>query len=138
MMFKTLLDQLQLCSATSSLQILFAHPPFSYNMFCSQSKKNDRKRQLTDKNKNTVYDNKKRSTSGSIINTTGTQLSFLKGMNKRYCARFLDTNAFCKHGQNCKFIHAVFPSGFTEKDKELMTKHMKETKVLSLKDKNVS
>ena len=138
MMFKTLLDQLQLCSATSSLQILFAHPTFSYNMFCSQSKKNDKKRQLTDKDKNTMYDNKKNLASGSIINTTGTQIMFPKGMDKRYCANFLDTNAFCKHGRNCKFIHALFPSGFTEKDKELMTKHVKETKGLSFKDKNVS
>ena len=107
-------------------------------MFCSQNKKNDKKRQLTDKDKNAVYDIKKKSASGSITNTTGTQLSFPKGMDKRYCANFLDTNAFCKHGRNCKFIHAVFPSGFTEKDKELMTKHVKETKGLSFKDKNVS
>ena len=138
MMFKTLLDQLQLCSATSSLQILFAQPTFSYNMFCSQTKKNDKKRQLADKDKNTGYDNKKKSVSGSIINTTGTQILFPKGMEKRYCANFLDTNAFCKHERNCRFIHALFLSGFTEKDKELMIKHVKETKGLSFKDKNAS
>ena len=59
-------------------------------------------------------------------------------MEKKYCADFLDTDVICPHGQNCKFTHAMYPRGFTEKDKALMAKHVQETNGLSFKDKNVS
>ena len=59
-------------------------------------------------------------------------------MEKKYCAEFLDTKEHCKHGNNCHYAHVTFPSGFTEKDKALMIKHVQETEGLSFKDKNVS
>ena len=45
---------------------------------------------------------------------------------------------FVSTGKIVNSFMPFFPSGFTEKDKELMTKHVKETKGLSFKDKNVS
>ena len=42
-MFKTLLEQLQLCSATSSLQVLFAQPAILYKKFFPQFLQNDKK-----------------------------------------------------------------------------------------------
>ena len=63
---------------------------------------------------------------------------FPKGMDKKYCAEFLDTKEHCKYGDNCHYAHVTFPSGFTKKDKALMIKHVQETEGLSFKDKNVS
>ena len=138
MMFRTLLDQLQLCSATFSLQNLFAQPSFSYKIFCPQMKTNDKKRQLTDKDNDNSHDNKKLQSFGSICNTTGKKISFPAGMEKKYCADYLDVDAICAHGKNCKFTHALYLRGFTKKDKALMAKHVQETTGLSFKDKNVS
>ena len=133
--FDSFIDQLNLCSATSSLQLLFAQPASSYNFFFPQM--NDKKRANLDKDKSQEPQPKK-SKFGSIINTTGKRIFFPKGLEKKYCAEYLDVNKVCKHGDKCTFTHAVFPSGFTANDRLLMEKHIEETEGLSVKDKNVS
>ena len=60
------------------------------------------------------------------MNTTGKKIIFPRGMDKRYCSDFLDSNRSCRH-EKCNFVHVVYPSGFTEKDKRLMDAHIKET-----------
>ena len=60
------------------------------------------------------------------MNTTGKKITFPRDLDKKYCADFLDTNRNCRH-EKCNFVHAVYPSGFTEKDKRLMDAHIKET-----------
>ena len=47
-------------------------------------------------------------------------------------------NDHCKYGDNCHFVHALFPGGFSENNKTLMVKHVQDTDGLSFKDKNVS
>ena len=42
---------------------------------------------------------------------------FPKGLEKRYCADFLDCGGSCKHGESCHFEHALFPGGFSKVDK---------------------
>ena len=60
-------------------------------------------------------------------------------MEKNYCTDFLDSNRICKRGSECNFVHAMYPSGFTDNDRILMAKHIQETDGLSaIKDKNVS
>ena len=137
MMFRTLLDQLQLCTATSSLQNLFAHPSFSYKIFFPQAMTNTKKRQLTNKDDEN-NNNKQVKSYGTIRNNTGKKITFPAGMEKKYCADFLDVNANCVHGKNCKFTHAQYPRDFTENDKALMAKHVQETAGLSFKNHNVS
>ena len=101
-------------------------------------KMNNKKRQLTDKDNDNSHDNKKLQSFGLICNTTGKKISFPAGMEKKYCADYLDVDAICAHGKNCKFTYALYPRGFTKKDKALMAKHVQETTGLSFKDKNVS
>ena len=82
---------------------------------------------------------KKRKVSGSISNTTGKRITFPKNLEKQYCTDFLDSNRICKHGNNCNFVHAIYPSGFTKNDKILMAKHIGDTDGLSaIKDNNLS
>ena len=82
---------------------------------------------------------KKRKTNGSILNTTGKRISFPKGVEKHYCTDFLDSIKVCKHGSNCNFVHAIYPSGFTKNDRTLTAKHIQETDGLSVvKERNVS
>ena len=88
-MFKNLIDQLQLCSATSSLQILFANPPATYKIFFLTIPSKG-KRSLPEKEKQGEPEFKKKKGFGSIINTTGKKIFFPKGMEKRYCADLLD------------------------------------------------
>ena len=59
---------------------------------------------------------------------------FPKGLEKRYCADFLDCGGTCKHGKDCHFEHALFPCGFTQVDRDLMTKHVNETEGLVFKN----
>ena len=82
-------------------------------------------------------DNKKKKSFGSIINKTGERIMFPKNMEKKYCSDYLDTDKQCKHGENCNFVHAIFPQGFSDKDKEIMTKFVNETNGLTFA-KNVS
>ena len=138
LMHHNLLDQLKICSATSSLQILFAGPSYSYKMFFPDVQPKHSKRPLLDDGKPNYLENKKRKTYGPIVNKTGKRITFPKGLEKRYCAEFLDANEFCPHGDKCSFSHAPFPGGFSVKDKELMIKHVRDTDGLSFKDKHVS
>ena len=62
---------------------------------------------------------------------------FPQGLEKNYCGNFLDVGEFCKHGDNCHFVHAAFPSGFSVHDKNIMEKYVQETEGLSFV-KNVS
>ena len=135
-----LMDQLQLCTATSSLQNIFCLPSSTYKIFCPPAATNienhphpDKKRTLEDKDKIENPPKKKKGL-GSIINTTGKRLFFPKGLEKKYCSDFLDANESCKHGDKCNFVHAVFPSGFSEKDREIFTKYINETEGLSFKN----
>ena len=145
-MHNNLIEQLQLCVATSSLQNLFAHPPTSFRLFCpalnatntKQESANigyiDKKRTLSTNNENEP--NKKR-LFGSIINDTGRRIMFPRGVEKKYCSDFMDTGKSCQHGDSCNFVHAVFPNGFSDNDKTLITKYVNETEGLSF-TKNVS
>ena len=144
-MYKSLLDQLQLCSTTSSLWNLFTNPASSYYLFFSKNIYNinnkrpfvdDRRNPSADKPQDGVCKLKKRV--GSIINTTGERILFPKGLEKRYCADFLDVGKSCKHGETCCFAHALFPCGFTPANRDLIIKHVSDIDGLYFKDKNVS
>ena len=39
----------------------------------------------------------------------------------------MDLGEFCKHGDDCKFTHATYPSGFSEHDRAIMEKYVQET-----------
>ena len=67
-----------------------------------------------------------------IINKTGKKIYFPKGMEKKYCSDFLDAGEHCRHGDKCNFVHAVFPGGFTDKDKSLMENFIENESGLSL------
>ena len=136
-----LMEQLQLCAVTSSLQNLFARPATSFKLFCptlakvnskQENTKETAKRSLTMSNTNEP--NKKRCV-GTIINNTGQRITMPKGLSKKYCSDFLDTGKFCQHGEACSFVHAIFPSGFSDADKDIMTKHVNETEGLSFQKK---
>ena len=59
---------------------------------------------------------------------------FPKGLEKRYCADYLDCSATCKHGERCQFKHALFPGGFTQVDRDIMKTHVNETEGLVFKN----
>ena len=136
-MFKTLLEQLQLCSATSSLQVLFAQPAILHKKFFPPIHQINKKRQLIKKEKTHQDFPKKSKPFGSIINTTGKRITLPKGLNKNYCANFLDAGEICKHGDNCHFIHAFYPNGFTEHNRSIIEKFVQNTDGLSF-NKNES
>ena len=56
---------------------------------------------------------------------------FPQGLEKSYCSNFLDLRELCKHGENCHYVHAAFPSGFSEHDRSIMEKYVQETDGLS-------
>ena len=80
-MLRKLIDQLQLCSATSSLQILFANPPASYKIFFPTIPAKG-KRSLPEKEKVGESNTKKKKGVGFIINTTGKKIIFSKGVGE--------------------------------------------------------
>ena len=89
-----LMDQLQLCTATSSLQNIFCLPSSTYKIFCPSAATNienhphpDKKRTLEDKDKIENPPKKKKGL-GSIINTTGKRLFFPKGLEKNIVLTF--------------------------------------------------
>jgi hypothetical protein len=142
-MTSTLVNNLQVCTATSSLQVLFAHPPSSFELFCphlinkDQDKNNlTGKRPLPNDNKDNDGKKNQKTGAGAIINTTGSRLIFPKGLSNKYCADFLDVNATCRHGEKCNFVHAVFPSGFTAEDVKIMEEHVQKTNGLRFKHYN--
>ena len=151
-MHTNLMEQLQLCAVTSSLQNVFARPPTSFKIFCpalfaanksaslAANKSQTcpligQKRPLSTPNPN---DPNKKRIFGSIINTTGQRIIFPKGLEKKYCSDFLDTSRFCSHGDSCTFVHAAFPKDFSDNDKQIVTKFVNETEGLSFAKKNVS
>ena len=132
MMHQSLMDQLQLCAVTSSPQNLFAQPPSSYKVFFPETKKEQLKRP------NPFQDGEpgkaqKVGEKGSIVNDTGNKLWFPKGLEKKYCADFIDTKTTCKHGERCHFEHAVYPTGFATKDIKIIDELVKNTDGLSFK-----
>ena len=138
-MVKTLLEQLRLCTATSSLQMIFSSPPMSYRIFFPVM--NEKKRTFTDKNEtDKEFVKKFRNIGyGSIKNLTGQRLTLPKNLEKKYCVHYLDAGRTCKFGKSCRFEHVAYPSGFTPNDKAIMEKHIQETNGLSVvKDKKVS
>lgn len=52
-------------------------------------------------------------------------------MEKKYCSDFLDAGESCHHGDKCNFVHAIFPGGFTDKDKPIMVKFIENESGLS-------
>jgi len=131
-MHNALLNQLQLCTATSSLQNIFATPTLSFKLFYPSlhanlhNKSTNNKRNYNDNNNdrsNKGQDNEKKQrteTRGSIINKTGKKIHLPKGLEKKYCSNFLDAGETCRHGDNCNFVHAVYPGGFTANDKQIV------------------
>ena len=75
-MFSSLIDQLQLCSATSSLQLLFAQPTSTYKTFCPIANHKEKKRVLEDKEKHNDYEPKKKKPYFSLVNTTGKKIFY--------------------------------------------------------------
>ena len=169
-MHNELLDQLQLCTATSSVQNIFATPTLSFKLFCptlyanlhdkptakdytlkrnNSDRNNDRGQGkiIDNKHYDKGQDNEKRpriETRGSIINKTGKKIFFPQGLDQRYCSDFLDAGEACRHGDKCRFVHAVYPGGFTEKDKPIVDDFIKNEPGLSFNpnckvaNKNVS
>ena len=138
LMTGSLIDQLRLCSATCSPQNLFAQPPASLRTFCPHltlkepEEESDRKRKIPqqetkDGTKKPAVTNK-----GSIENKTGKRLYFPKGLSQKYCSDFLDSGSSCRHGFECNFVHAVYPSGFSDEDVKIMEKWFAETPDISM------
>ena len=106
-MTSSLLNNLQVCSATSSPQVLFAHAPSSLQKFCPHlvvtepSPDTGKKRPSPNDKDREDKSKQQRQTTGSIINTTSKRLFFPKGLKNRYCADYLDTSNTCRHGTNC-------------------------------------
>ena len=139
-MVKNLLDQLNLCVATGTPQLIFAQQPSSFVTFCPhltnyEGDYANRKRSLQDSNSRGDSNKKPFISKGSIINTTGKKLTFPRGLKHRYCAEFLDFNSSCRHGDKCTFKHAVWPSGFADEDKKLFEEFINDTDGLSFVNK---
>ena len=137
-MQSALMDQLQLCSATSSPQNLFAQPPTSFKTFCPDLfKKQDAIK--SNKRPNPFPDDKNggkkvvTASKGSIVNETGKKIWFPSGLDKKYCTDFIDTSQSCRHGEKCHFVHAVFPTGFTKGDAKIIEEFVEKTDGLSFK-----
>ena len=143
-MTKSLLEQLQLCVPAGTPQSIFAQPPSSLSMFCPhlmEPKVEYPKKRTHDPkeepNKKIKHDPNKTipNVRGSIVNKTGKKIYFPKGLTQRYCSDFLDTGTSCKHGENCNFVHAVYPGNIPEEDKKIIVEHVKNTEGLSFVDK---
>ena len=147
-MTSTLINNLQVCSATSSLQVLFANPPSSCEVFCPHLVKTNNNNNNNNNNNpgnnnnnggkwpgpNDEGKNKQQKTGlGSIENTTGKRLFFPKGLSQKYSSDFLDTSTSCRHGDNCNFVHTFYPSGFPSEDIKLMEEHIKNNPGYSVK-----
>ena len=140
-MTRSLLDQLQLCVATGTPQIIFGQAPSSLPTFCPQLVEKEspptKKRHLQDKDKFPKDEGNKKPapTRGSIVNDTGKKIYFPKGLKNKYCSEFLDTNATCRHGENCNFIHAVWPTSFPKEDVDIIKDFVAKTEGLSFANK---
>ena len=141
LMQSTLMDQLQLCSVTSSTQNIFAQAPVSFKIFCPSLNKSTepqtcplQKRPYSLLNREHIDERKKHKTEpkGAIINTTGRKIFSPRGLEQKYCADFLDSSSVCSHGNSCKFVHALYPKGFTKNDLPIIDKHIADTPGLSM------
>ena len=141
LMQSTLVDQLQLCSVTSSTQNIFAQAPVSFKIFCPSLHKSTvpqtcplQKRPYSLLNQEHIDERKKHKAEpkGAIINTTGRKIFFPRGLEQKYCADFLDSSSVCSHGNSCKFVHALYPKGFTKNDPPIIDKHVADTPGLSM------
>ena len=56
---------------------------------------------------------------------------FPRGLEKKYCSDFLDSASVCLHGNACRFLHALYPKGFTTKDIPIVDKYIADTPGLS-------
>ena len=79
LMISSLIDQLRLCTATGSLQVLFASPTSSFKHFCPHLVTTDTGQKRPRDNDKTPEGKKvPRDAKGSIVNTTGNDLPFLQ------------------------------------------------------------
>ena len=144
MMHKSLLDQLQLCCATSSVQNLFAKPPSSFAIFCPTLSKQLKVVTSVQKNSTNPVGNNNETKgtkreapttrpdfTGSIVNKTGKKIYFPPGLDERYCSMLMDSEMTCPHGNDCNFKHTLFPSGFTNKGVVIMKNFVENTDGLS-------
>ena len=139
-MTASLTEQLELCSATCSPQVLFSKPPASCAVYCPHLVTVPPKKHKLEDPKPGSPPKRHR---GPIINTTGKRLMFPKGLSQRYCSDFLDSSTSCKHGEACNFVHAVYPSGFPSEDLKAVTDYVNDHSGLSFagkkqNDKHVS
>ena len=139
-MVKNLLDQLNLCVATGTPQLIFAQQPSSFVTFCPhltdyEGEYVNKKRSWQDSNTKGDSNKKPSISKGSIINATGKRLAFPRGLKLKYCSEFLDSNSSCRHGDKCTFKHAVWPSGFADEDKKLFEEFINNTDGLSFVNK---
>ena len=152
-MTSILINNLEVCSVTSSLQVLFANPPSSFEVFCphlvatkttndggnnnnnsNNGRNNDSNNGGKRQGQHEDGKNKQQKISyGSIINITGKRLFLTKGLSQKDCSDFLNTNTNYRHGDNCNFIHAVYLSGFSNEDVKLMEEHIKNNEGYSIK-----
>ena len=133
-----LLNQLRLCTVTGSLHTLFAQPPTTFPTFCPHLVKNETQKRKFQQDEDKRQHSNKKEKKGSIINNTGKRLFFPRGMEEKYCADFLDANLTCLHGDNCKFLHAVYPTGFKGDDAAKFAEYIEKTPGLSLVKKTNS
>jgi hypothetical protein len=140
MMQSTLMDQLQLCAVTSSTQNIFAQAPISFRIFCPSlqnapelQSRPPQKRPYSSQNQEHIDERKKprQEPKGAIINTTGRKIFFPRGLEIKYCSDFLDSSSVCSHGNSCKFVHALYPKGFTTNDLPIIDKFIVDTPGLS-------
>ena len=141
MMHNSLMNQLQLCTATSSTQNIFAQAPVSFKLFCPNLCKILEsltcpliKRPNKDTPQIEQQDAKrhKGESKGAIINTSRRKIFFPRGLEKKQCADFLDSASVCSHGSSCKLVRALYPKGFTTNDLPIINKHIGDTPGLSL------
>ena len=102
----------------------------AFNLIFQKRLHNERhydKKQENDSNKKTNTETK-----GSIINKIGKKIYLPEGMEEKYCSDFLDAREYCRLGDKCNLVHAVFPGGFTDNDKSFMSKFIENEPGLSL------
>jgi hypothetical protein len=137
LMISSLIDQMRLCTATGSLQVLFASPTSSFKLFCPHliATEPTKRPRENDKIPESKFP-KREGSKGSVKNTTGKRLWLPNTLEGKYCIDFLELGNTCKHGADCRFKHAVFPGGFIGNDANKFEEFVKNTDGLSLVRKN--
>ena len=139
LMISSLIDQLRLCTATGSLQVLFANPPSSFKHFCPHLLKKELPTQNTKRppEGDKLPDGKKdrKDSKGSILNTTGKRLTFPPGLEGKYYSNFLDSGTICTRDETYKFTHSVFPHEFVGQDVNIFREHIEKPPGLSFTTK---